>query len=75
MLGEYVVRIYDQVRGRPQFVVARHVNFRETPLAASGDEAEQKLFRVAQELASDISHLPGGSVVEQPHAGVNPRSV
>ena len=27
VLGEYVVRIYDQVRARPGFVVARRVNF------------------------------------------------
>lgn len=27
ILGEYVIRIYDQVRGRPQFVVDRTVNF------------------------------------------------
>lgn len=26
VLGEYVVRIYDQVRGRPKFIVAREVN-------------------------------------------------
>lgn len=27
ILGEYVVRIYDQVRGRPKFIVQRSVNF------------------------------------------------
>ena len=27
VLGEYVVRIYDQVRGRPKFIVSRNVNF------------------------------------------------
>jgi dolichol-phosphate mannosyltransferase len=26
ILGEYVVRIYDQVRGRPLYLVARHMN-------------------------------------------------
>jgi dolichol-phosphate mannosyltransferase len=43
MLGEYVTRIYDQVRGRPLFVVDRKVNFDvsdqktiEEDLAASG---------------------------------------
>lgn len=30
ILGEYVIRIYDQVRGRPQFVVDRTVNFAST---------------------------------------------
>jgi hypothetical protein len=29
MLGEYVVRIYDQVRGRPLYLVDRTVNFRK----------------------------------------------
>ncbi len=29
ILGEYVTRIYDQVRGRPLFVVARKVNFEQ----------------------------------------------
>lgn len=27
ILGEYIARIYDQVRGRPQFVIERTVNF------------------------------------------------
>lgn len=27
ILGEYISRIYDQVRGRPVFVIARRVNF------------------------------------------------
>jgi len=29
LLGEYIVRIYDQVRGRPMFIVKRKVNFPE----------------------------------------------
>ena len=29
VLGEYVVRIYDQVRGRPKFIVSRNVHFSE----------------------------------------------
>ena len=29
VLGEYVLRIYDQVRGRPPFIVARRTNFHE----------------------------------------------
>ena len=28
ILGEYVIRIYDQVRGRPLYIVDRTVNFR-----------------------------------------------
>lgn len=30
ILGEYVIRIYDQVRARPQFIVAAKTNFDET---------------------------------------------
>ncbi len=33
ILGEYVVRIYDQVRGRPLFLVARRVGFEDAPRA------------------------------------------
>ncbi|HZZ71907.1 MAG TPA: glycosyltransferase family 2 protein [Pirellulales bacterium] len=33
MLGEYVIRIYDQVRRRPLYVVDRAVNFSIVPLA------------------------------------------
>ena len=29
ILGEYVIRIYDQVRGRPQYIVDRTINFAE----------------------------------------------
>ena len=31
ILGEYVVRIYDQVRARPMYIVARKVNFGRRP--------------------------------------------
>lgn len=30
VLGEYVIRIYDQVRSRPQFIVAEKLNFDDT---------------------------------------------
>ncbi|HEY2826236.1 MAG TPA: hypothetical protein VGJ04_01440, partial [Pirellulales bacterium] len=36
MLGEYVVRIYDQVRGRPLYLVDRTVNFATVDAAADG---------------------------------------
>jgi len=38
VLGEYVIRIYDQVRGRPQYVVDRKVNF--SPAGEAGDAAD-----------------------------------
>jgi polyisoprenyl-phosphate glycosyltransferase len=31
ILGEYVIRIYDQVRARPMYIVARKVNFGRSP--------------------------------------------
>lgn len=40
ILGEYVIRIYDQVRGRPQYVVDRTVNFVTSTQAADSEYAE-----------------------------------
>lgn len=37
ILGEYAIRIYDQVRGRPNYIVARAVNFEAEPLRSSED--------------------------------------
>ncbi len=36
ILGEYVIRIYDQVRARPQYIVARQCNFTESAADADG---------------------------------------
>jgi dolichol-phosphate mannosyltransferase len=38
ILGEYVIRIYDQVRSRPLYVVARRVNFGDT--SGEGDAGD-----------------------------------
>jgi dolichol-phosphate mannosyltransferase len=40
ILGEYVSRIYDQVRSRPLYLVERRVNFEEepAPMPVAGDE-------------------------------------
>jgi len=38
ILGEYVIRIYDQVRSRPLFIVDRRVNMREGVQQAVGSE-------------------------------------
>lgn len=48
VLGEYVVRIYDQVRGRPKFIVARHEN--RAPEKDNGN-LEERL----QETLADLS--------------------
>ncbi len=55
ILGEYVIRIYDQVRGRPQYVVDRTVNFapdNEIDLAA-GDAPYVKLMEEATQLLNE----------------------
>jgi dolichol-phosphate mannosyltransferase len=48
VLGEYVVRIYDQVRGRPKFIVDRRVNFAEPFESPDGEE---------RRLAAEINDL------------------
>ncbi len=56
MLGEYVSRIYDQVRGRPLYLVDRAVNLRSqvTPEASAStspeDRAYERLLEESQEL-------------------------
>ena len=45
ILGEYVVRIYDQVRGRPHFIVDRLVNFDEH----AQPEAEQPYLELLEQ--------------------------
>jgi glycosyltransferase involved in cell wall biosynthesis len=46
ILGEYVARIYDQVRGRPMYLVARKVNFRDN------DEQEESGLPLARTAAA-----------------------
>jgi hypothetical protein len=54
-LGEYVIRIYDQVRGRPQYVVDRTVNFslpsQEDDTA--GDAPYVELVKQAEQLLQE----------------------
>jgi dolichol-phosphate mannosyltransferase len=52
ILGEYVMRIYDQVRGRPMYLVARTCNLgdRSTPVTT-----EESLLEQAQELAAIVA--------------------
>ncbi len=40
ILGEYVIRIYDQVRARPLFIVARKVNFHDAEEATVGSSLQ-----------------------------------
>ena len=50
VLGEYVIRIYDQVRGRPQYIVAR------TSVSAEVDE-ESAVISALNELNHEISEF------------------
>ena len=47
MLGEYVVRIYDQVRARPVFLVDRLVNF---PDVSQEDDVHHDLLQEVESL-------------------------
>lgn len=63
VLGEYVVRIYDQVRNRPQFIVARFVNFDDHSM-----ELENQILQSVTDLVSSTRQS-----VEQPKpAGKRP---
>ena len=42
ILGEYVVRIYDQVRARPMYVVSRRVNMEGEPRQTLADETAEQ---------------------------------
>ncbi len=57
ILGEYVIRIYDQVRCRPQYVVDRTVNFatESRPDDAAGDAPYADLLEEAEHLLSEAS--------------------
>jgi dolichol-phosphate mannosyltransferase len=65
VLGEYVVRIYDQVRKRPKFLVARHEYRRVEPDAKLLEE------RVQESLAelSGVSAWLGPSISDAPDMG------
>ena len=63
ILGEYVIRIYDQVRARPQFIVARTVNIAvmeqtvgpsvQNAYGGTGDEQFVELLEQAEQLLDE----------------------
>jgi dolichol-phosphate mannosyltransferase len=48
ILGEYVIRIYDQVRGRPGYIVARHGNVN------AENQIEDRLYEDVAALRRDL---------------------
>ncbi len=59
MLGEYVVRIYDQVRARPLYLVQRRVNFAASTSAASqGDPSYDALLAQVAGLVETVQQRP-----------------
>lgn len=61
MLGEYVARIYDQVRGRPLYLIDRAVNL------AQGDDQERAATDAEYEQLLGDSHDLVQMVDERPH--------
>ena len=57
VLGEYVVRIYDQVRGRPQYVVARSTE----DLSTSEESLRDQVAAISAECAEVADGGPGHS--------------
>lgn len=56
VLGEYVVRIHDQVRNRPSFVIDRIVQ-NQTRFVASEEHESEQILRSVQELSRFV-HAP-----------------
>lgn len=69
MLGEYVARIYDQVRGRPLYLVDRSVNVQpqglasrqDRPAASMDDGPYDKLLQDSHELLEIGEEIPRSS--------------
>ena len=52
ILGEYIARIYDQVRGRPNFVVARSCNGKQIGRLDSDTTTSTEESKVLQQVES-----------------------
>ncbi len=78
MLGEYVARIYDQVRGRPMYLVDRAVNMGNEGEDTRGlscaekDEVYEQILRDAEDLVEMVEKKSpsADSPVESPSAAV-----
>jgi len=70
ILGEYVIRIYDQVRGRPLYLVDRTVNMPETAVGEEheNDQVYMDLMCEAQELLQEGDQVARQSRASAPSA-------
>jgi dolichol-phosphate mannosyltransferase len=79
VLGEYIVRIYDQVRGRPKYIVARET--RRSAASGSPQGLDQSELEELLSLAKETSAFagagaargggrPGRGVQREPHGDV-----
>lgn len=59
ILGEYVVRIYSQVRGRPSFLIQRTRNFSHSMEMNSPPQATPSQSTAPQSTATQSSSFPG----------------
>ena len=67
ILGEYVIRIYDQVRGRPLYVVERTVNLEPDAQPAPADEDELSGDRPYLELMEQAEQLLSEGTIAEDH--------
>jgi dolichol-phosphate mannosyltransferase len=58
VLGEYVIRIYDQVRGRPQFIVSSYQNFEVQTLESTEDQILQTIDELRMPASSCRGKMP-----------------
>jgi dolichol-phosphate mannosyltransferase len=65
VLGEYVVRIYDQVRGRPQFLVERRINFEGAAPGPVEKNVTATVCDLQQEIRGALSKRPDGCRAEE----------
>ena len=60
ILGEYIARIYDQVRNRPMYIVARSVNAERHRNETSQNDIESMLLQQIEDLKRELNEVSGG---------------
>ncbi len=79
ILGEYVIRIYDQVRNRPLYVVDRTVNVEEAVFQlqtgeARSDSRDAELLAEAAALADEAAAMTAASATKHDDGNFHPMS-